>query len=231
MFGQEGVEGIEIVVGDAGITVVTGGNDGDVLVIVLCPLGPVVGADDDGRAVDDAELVMHDRVAVATRGDQKDLAAAVLQTLEVELSRPDVDPVAEDRETHPQAPPGLSAQHVEQVAIGEPGDRDDDFLRRRVQSPGDLLGDVLEMGGRFHGLSVDCVPCRAVVPRGGPGLSRSDRSAGAGVSGPVRSGGECPVRVQTGVPACQAGGFRSGVQAGTARPTPDRRSDEALSGR
>ena len=123
--------------------------------------------------------MVHDRVAVVARGDQVDLAAAVLESLEVEPAGADVDPVVQDREPHLEAPPGLSAQHVEQVPIGEPGDRDDDFLRRRVQPPGDLLRDVLEMGRRFHGLSVDCVRCRAVVPRGGPGLSRSGRSEGA----------------------------------------------------
>jgi hypothetical protein len=143
---QQGIEAIEILGGE----VRRASNDGDVLVVGLRLLGPVVGPEDDRCPVDHAELVVHDRPSAGTGRNPVDLAADVRQPREVELACADVDAVVQHSDADSNPAPSLAAQHVEQFGVGEPRHRNDNLGRCRAEVPADLQRDVLEVREGFH---------------------------------------------------------------------------------
>nr|WP_295430276.1 hypothetical protein [uncultured Thiodictyon sp.] len=155
---QQSVECVEIVRGDVGadVFVVEGvgralGDDDDHAIGVIRGWpGPVVRTCDDAGAVDDAEIVLDRRLAVARGREKKDLGADVAQALEIQPPERDAARLQGHGEANRASAAGLFAQNIEEGAVGEAGHRDRDLSGGSVQAPGNFLLDVVEVDRGFH---------------------------------------------------------------------------------
>ena len=105
---------------------------------------------------------------------------------------------------NPSAPSSMPAKHFKRLAVGEPGDRRSDLRFRRGKPAGDLLRDVVEVGCRFHGRSVDAGEARA-RPVTGLELASADCYGVRATPKRRRQGPALPRPART-IPHCKAGG-------------------------
>lgn len=155
----ECVECVEIVRGDVGADVFVvegvgraiGDDDDHAIGVIGGRTDPVIRARDDAGAVDDAEIVLDRRLAVARGREKEDLATDVAQALEIQPSERRAARLLQgDGEANRAPAASLFAQDIEEGAVGEAGDRDHDLSVGRIQAFGDFLLDFFEIGRGFH---------------------------------------------------------------------------------